>query len=146
VSGFEFSETMSGSYRLADSQDEERPLSFSVRARSRSWLRFLRDPVMDIEGEVDAEGLADHKHLRGTLGLYLVKDGTLSYAFAFRDNGGRRCAFEGKKRVSLGSLPESMTVLPGRLLREGAPIAEAHLRFDLRGDLVDFVRSFRPVL
>lgn len=144
MSGFEFRETMTGSYRLAaDSID--RPMSFTVRARSPRWLAFVRRPEVEIEGEVDAEGFADHRHLRGTLGMDPLRTRTLPYAFSFTANDGRPYRFVGTKSISLAHLTESMTVLPGAILDEhGAEVGRALLRFDLSRDLVTFLRSFQP--
>lgn len=144
--GLEFRETMAGSYHLASAPAEELPMSFTIRARSRGLGGFLRRPVTEIEGEVDAEGLADHRYLRGSLELDVLRTGTLVYDFRFTANDGRRCAFEGKKTLRPSDLLESMTVLPGRIVVEGGEeIGEALLRFDLRSDLLRFLRSFRLV-
>jgi hypothetical protein len=142
---FEFRETMAGSFHLAATPSDERPMSFTIRARSGRLRDFLRNPEVEIEGEVDAEGFADHRRLEGRLGLYLVRAGTLPYAFHFTANDGRRCSFVGKKTVVLRDLVESMTVLPGAILGEGGEtLGEALLRFDVRSDLLRFLRSFRP--
>lgn len=144
MSGFRFQETMAGSYRLhADVVD--RPMSFTVRARSARMRSFLRRPEVAIEGELDAEGFADRRPLRGTLGMDPLRTGILPYAFEFTANDGRRYAFEGKKTLSLLHLAESMTVLPGALRDDqGLEVGRALLRFDLRRDLVRFLLSFRP--
>jgi hypothetical protein len=143
--GFEFCETMVGSYHLADAPSDERPMSFTIRARSRGLLDFFLRPEVEIEGEIDAEGFADHRYLSGRLGLDVLRTRTLPYAFSFTANDGRRCAFEGHKTVRADDLVESMTVLPGALLAEGgAVLGQALLRFDLRSDLLRFLRSFRP--
>ncbi len=164
---FEFRETMAGSFQLlrelgpADAPSdrasgsrsgssarlgEDRPMSFTIRARAAatSWLGFLRHPEMEIEGEIDAEGFADHKHLRGSLGLDVLRTRTLPYAFRFTANDGATYSFEGMKTVSTTELAESMTVLPGSIKDEGgAEVGRALLRFDLRSDLLKFLRSFR---
>jgi hypothetical protein len=144
MNGFEFRETMAGSYHLVERPGDERPMSFTIRARSGGLLRFLRRPEVEIEGEIDAQGLADHRYLRGTLGLDVVRTGELPYAFRFTGNDGAAYVFEGKKTVSARELAESMTVLPGAIKDErGVEIARALLRFDLRSDLAKFLRSFR---
>lgn len=141
--GFEFHETMIGSFRLrGDARD--RPMSFTLRCRSPRWTAFLRRPEVEIEGEVDAEGFADHRHLRGTMGLDAIRTRTLPYAFRFTANDGAAYAFAGKKTLHLTRMVESMTVLPGAIVdAAGAPVGEALLRFDLRSDLARFLRSFR---
>jgi hypothetical protein len=144
VSAFEFRETMAGSFHLLSDPDDERPMSFTVRARSRPLLSFLRRPEVEIEGEVDAEGFADHRHLRGTLGLDVLRTKTLPYAFRFTANDGAIYSFIGKKTISPRELALSMTVLPGSIVDEGGrEVGQALLRFDLRSDLGRFLRSFR---
>ncbi|MCK6587702.1 MAG: hypothetical protein HUU21_18215 [Polyangiaceae bacterium] len=144
MTGFEFRETMSGSFHLLSAPEDERPMSFTIRARARSMLSFLRRPEVEIDGEVDAEGFADHRRLSGTLGLDVVRTGTLPYSFRFTTNDGKPCVFEGKKTLSARELAHSMTVLPGSLLDEtGTEIGRALLRFDLRSDLMKFLSSFR---
>jgi hypothetical protein len=104
---------------------------------------------MEIEGEVDAEGFADHRHLRGTLGMDLLRTGTLPYAFRFQANDGAAYVFEGKKTVraglfALAELAEAMTVLPGSIRdAAGVEVGRALLRFDIRSDLIKFLGSFR---
>lgn len=143
MAGFEFHETMAGSFRLLD-ESHDRPMSFTIRARSSTWASFLRQPEVDIEGEIDAEGFADHRYLRGTLGMDPLRTGVLPYAFRFAANDGAEHAFAGRKTLHAGRLVESMTVLPGAILDAGGKrVAEALLRFDARTDLGRFLRSFK---
>jgi hypothetical protein len=143
VSAFEFAETMAGSFRLVDAPADERAMSFTIRARSRSFLSFLRNPEVEIEGEIDAEGFADHEHLRGTLEMDMLFKRRLSYAFTFAGNDGKPYAFAGEKIIK-PPFAEAMTVLPGAIRdAAGRTIAEALLRFDLRSDLGRFLKSFR---
>ncbi len=143
MAGFEFYETMAGSFRLLGEPRDQR-MSFTVRARSFTWASFLRQPEVDIEGEVDAEGFADHRHLRGTLGMDPLRTRTLPYAFRFAGNDGSPYAFAGKKTLHPGRFMESMTLLPGAIFDAGGKsVAEALLRFDVRSDLGRFLRSFR---
>jgi hypothetical protein len=143
MSGFEFYETMIGSFRMRG-EERDRPMSFTVRARSPRWRSFLRKREVEIEGEVDAEGFADHRHLRGTLGMDAVVTRTLPYAFRFTANDGASYAFVGKKTLVATRMLESMTVLPGAILdAAGREVGEALLRFDVRSDLAKFLKSFK---
>ena len=148
MKAIEFRETMTGSYHLATRPREERPMTFTIRARSQGGLRaLLKGPEAEIEGEVDAEGFADHRYLKGLMNLDVLRTGKLRYSFQFDDNGGQHCAFAGEKTVRLDDLVETMTVLPGKLLGEGGDeIGQALLRFDLRGELLRFLRSFKVVV
>lgn len=146
MSAFQFVETMSGSYHLLADPLDERPMSFTIRARSKSLGRFLGKRVVEIEGEVDAEAFADHRPLHGTLELDVVLTRRLPYDFRFTANDGRRYRFSGTKVVSGWKLAESMTVLPGAILdEEDREIGRAELRFDLRKDIWKFLRSWRRV-
>ncbi|MBK9262441.1 MAG: hypothetical protein IPM54_21885 [Polyangiaceae bacterium] len=144
MSGFEFWETMAGAYHFVDKPDEERPMSFTIHAKSPPLLRFLRRPEVDIEGEVFAPGLASHRHVRGTLGMDVLRTGKLPYWFRFVGDDDKRYVFQGQKDVSPLALLETMTALPGSIIDEnGAEVAVALLRFDARSDLLTFLRSFR---
>ncbi len=144
MSGFEFRETMSGTFRLLGDDERERPMTFTIRARALSMAAFLKKPSVDIEGEVDASGFADHRHLRGTLGMDILRTGELPYEFQFKGNDGQSYTFSGKKTISAADLVSSMTVLPGALYdQDGRQIGTALLRFDLLRDLVKFLLGFR---
>lgn len=144
MSGFEFRETMSGTFRLLGADERERPMTFTIRARALSMAAFLKKPSVDIEGEVDASGFADHRHLRGTLGMDILRTGELPYEFQFKGNDGQSYTFSGKKTISAADLVSSMTVLPGALYdQDGRQIGTALLRFDLLRDLVKFLLGFR---
>jgi hypothetical protein len=130
-----------------DNPHESLPISFTIRAKSQPLLRFLRRPEVEIEGEIDAPGLANHRYLRGTLGMDLLRTGTLPYAFRFTGENDKPYLFEGQKDVTVRAFVESMTVLPGAIKDDdGVEIARALLRFDARSDLFKFLRSFRRSL
>jgi hypothetical protein len=142
--GITFHETMAGSYHLLAAPDRARSITFTIGARSRRLLDFLRNPLTEIEGEIDAEGLARHRLVRGTLELDLLRKRKIVYRFDFRGDDGESYAFSGEKDLRKGPFLEAMTVLPGAILDAGgATVGEALLRFDLRSDLLGFVKNFR---
>ena len=144
--GFEFRETMSGSYHLDDAPDRERAMSFTIRARVFSLARFLRDHLANIEGEVDLEGFADHRAMRGTLEIDPLLGKKLVYTFAFEADDGRKCRFVGRKSVDFTHLLDTMTTLPGEIVDDaGNTLGSARLRFDARSDLGKWLKSFRRV-
>jgi len=120
-------------------------MSFTASARVHDVTRFMRDHVAEIEGEVDLEGFADHRALRGTMEIDPLLGRRIGYAFTFESNEGRRCRFQGEKTVEFLRFLDTMTTLPGEIVDEkGDRLGEAKLRFDARSDLVKFMRSFRP--
>jgi choline dehydrogenase-like flavoprotein len=142
--GFEFHETMSGSYVLEDEPDERRHLSFTMRAHAPSLLRFLGRREVTIEGTVSAEGLATDRPFSGTMGLDVLVTGRLPYAFDFVADDGARYRFAGQKIVRATRLRQTMTTLPAALFDDdNRLVARAELFFDLSGDLGRFLRSWR---
>jgi choline dehydrogenase-like flavoprotein len=137
-----FEETMSGTMRGAEGA--AKPLSFSLRARSRGLVDFARTREVTITGELMAEGFGTRCPLQGTLGMDVLRTGRLPYDFTFTADDGRTLRFVGEKRVKLRSLLRSMTWLPGRVVdATGAELASAEVTFDLGRDLATFLRSFR---
>ena len=142
--GFTFRETMRGTYHLLESPLVERGIEFTVRAKVDGMRRFLRDRTARIEGVVDVEGFATKRPLRGSLGLMLLDQRRLPYDFMFRGDDDREYRFHGQKDVTLIALADTMSTLPAsRYDAAGNEIGRAVLRFDIRGDLGAFLKSWR---
>ncbi|MDW8362161.1 MAG: hypothetical protein RMK74_07160 [Myxococcales bacterium] len=139
----EFRETMRGSYHLNRAPGQERPIALHVRARTAPLSRFLFDPVAEIDGEIDAPGLASHRPMRGSLEIDPLRRRRIGYDVRFEDDEGRPCRLYGAKELELMRLHSTLTTLPASLWREDEPIGRALLRFDLRADLGALLRSIR---
>ena len=84
--------------------------------------------------------------LHGTLCLDLFRGRILVYQFSFEGNDGEPYTFTGRKTLSEGSIVQAMTLLPGGIYdASGQTVGRALLRFDVRGDLVKFLRSYSLV-
>lgn len=139
-----FEETMSGTMRAARAPAARRPISFSLRARSRGLLDFLRTREVEITGELMAEGFGARCPLSGTLGMDVLLTRRIPYDFTFTAEDGDTYRLVGEKRIDLAALGRSMTRLPARILdARGQEVASAEVRFDLDRDLWSFLRSFR---
>ncbi len=141
--GFEFRETLTGSYHTLASPGEEHPLSIAVQAQVHDVLRFALDQTLALVGEVDAHGFADHRPLRGTLELAPVRAKIL-WDFRFQTNDARDARFHGEVDIDLLRPTLTLTQLPGSLFVGETEVARAVLRFDLRGDLLRLLTSVRP--
>lgn len=142
--GFQFRETMAGTFHMLAAPLDERAISFTIGARVEGLRRFLKDKIANIEGEVHAEGFADRRPLRGTLALKLLDERRLTYDFTFTGNDDLAYRLRGQKDVTLLALADSMTVLPASLYdADGHEIGRATLRFDVRGDLLKFLKSWK---
>ncbi|MEO8878200.1 MAG: hypothetical protein ABI461_21585 [Polyangiaceae bacterium] len=142
--GFFFRETMRGNYYLLDSPLEERALELTLKVETRKLRQFLRDRTCTISGEVIAEGITKGAKLEGTLAF---RERRLPYDFTFKGDNGKTYRFRGQKDWSWFAPAESVSTLPASLLDEtGAEVGRSVVRFDLRGDTAEFLKSFRPQL
>jgi hypothetical protein len=139
-----FRERMSGSYWRLDAPTDERAIALSYEANTRDLGEFVRTRTWLLAGTIDAEGLASQREVKGTLGFHLIDERRIPYRFAFRGDDGRRYELSGQKEWSGFAPVESMTLLPATLLDEyGEELARATLRFDLRADFGEWLKSFR---
>jgi hypothetical protein len=138
-----FAETMDGSWQPGAGADRQR-LRFEVTADSASLLGLLRTGELALHGVLDAAGLASARPCAGTLELRpLSSPHALRYRLGFAGDDGHGYQFVGEKRLALHQLVDAMTTLPGRLLDErGDEVGRCLLRFDLRRQLLPFLRSF----
>ena len=139
-----FRERMSGSYWLLDAPTEERALTLSFEAHATEVGDFLRTRTWTLAGTIDAEGLAQGREVEGTLRFALIQERRIPYRFAFRGDDGCRYELCGQKEWTGLAPVTSLTLLPATLVDDrGGEVARATLRFDLRADVVDWVKSFR---
>ena len=141
--GIELTETLSGSYYAIASPGDEHPMSVSVRVSVRDFAKLLLQPTAEISGEVVAEGLADHRAIRGTLQLDPIVRQKLIYDFTFTNDAGQECRFHGEKDLEATRPIATITTLPGSILVEDREHARAVLRWEVREELVRFVKSLR---
>jgi hypothetical protein len=144
--GFQFTEVMAGTFRRTDGGDGgEHPIKFTGTARAKSLFRHLADRKADLEGHIDAEGLATHQPLHGHIVLDPLIGKVIRYDFTFPGDAGKTYRFAGQKDVAFSSPVGSMTTLPGEITDQGtgAQIATCDLRFDMN-KFHKLLGSFRP--
>jgi hypothetical protein len=144
MAGFEVTEALVGRLRLVR-DDVERPITVTLRGCTGPLGRFVRRPVLTIDGVVDAPGFADQQRLTGSIDARgVVAARRLVYAFTFHGDDGHAYAFAGEKAFVGREIVASFTLLVGAIRDAGgARAGEALLRFDLRSDLGRFAKSFR---
>ena len=136
----EFSETMTGTYRLYDAGVDDRPFEFSIRVVQQPGRIEQTGPI---EGTVTLEGFADRKPLIGTLQIAPLTRRALVYNFEFATNDGEKVRFEGMKNLSAFRPIRSMTSLAGTLYKEYRPIGAAQATFNIRREFPRLLASLR---
>ncbi len=144
MAGFGFRETMRGSWTRCDGGRGGGRFEFTVAARSGPLGAFRRSHLATIDGTVDADGLASHRPLTGTMELRPLLGRVIRYRFEFTGDDGQPYGFDGQKDIRWLDPLRTWTELPGQLTDGGGlVIGTALTRFDLRGDSLSFARSFR---
>ena len=142
--GFQFEETMAGTYTLEGAADAPRRMTFKTRVTAPDALRHLKDGMAELSGTVDMDGFADEAPLKGTIEISPLRKRLIRYEFSFVADDGRPYRFEGQKDLRLTDLIGTWTNLPASLYDQaGKAIGQARVKFDLRSDLLPMLVSFR---
>jgi len=142
--GFEFSETMSGTYTRAARPDQTGHIRFSGRARARDLRRHLKDGLVTFHGTLDMEGFADDVPFAGTVEIQILSKRLIRYDLSFVGNDGQPYRLVGQKDIRFGDFVTTMTHLQGTIGdAAGHEIARVTLRFDVQADLLPFLVSWK---
>ncbi|MEZ4399635.1 MAG: hypothetical protein R3B06_06435 [Kofleriaceae bacterium] len=140
--GFGFAETMQGTWHRADDGEVGR-FAFTVKVSSGPLAGFQRTRLATMSGTVDVAGLATRQPLAGTMELRPWLGRRIRYRFEFTGDDGERYGFDGQKDIRWLDARRTWTELPGEITDAGGRlVGTAKARFDLRADMVAFVRSF----
>ena len=142
--GFGFDETMSGTWTR---DGVERPFAFTVNVRSGPLGEFRKNnQVAEMEGTIDAGGLATRQPLHGTLLMQPFLGRVIRYEFEFTGDDGKHYTFAGQKDIRWLAPLRTLTELPGEVRDEdGKLVGKAMTRFDMKNDGWTFIRSWKPV-
>ena len=140
--GFQFKETMQGTWRKNGTSDDK-PIVFTVTAKADSLWNHLFDKRTKLDGTLRAEGLASDAIVRGELTLDPLGKRIIRYDLEFTADDKRSYRLRGQKDVRFLDLQHSMTTLPATIYDEReSPVGSAMLTFDKR-DLPSFLASWR---
>jgi hypothetical protein len=141
--GFSFQEKMQGVV-VREGERFDRPFRFEFDVRAPSVLGFATTAVGAMEGTVRIDGLAKDVPASGHIELSPVHRNTIRYVFEFTADDGKKYRFDGSKKTTVRRHLVGWTTLPGKVYdTDGNVWGEAVLRFSLRDDLRDLLRSFR---
>lgn len=143
MAGFQFTESLHGTFRY---EGEERSIGFQVTARANSVWQFLHDRRAELEGTIDAQGLAEQAPLRGTLVIDPLVGRVIRYDVAFDGLNDRSYHLIGQKDINPTHPVESLTTLPVEISEIGGNLRMRGLMHFQAKDLPAFLASFRAVL
>ena len=144
LGGFQFQETMSGTYTLTGAADAPRRVALKTQVTAPDAVRHLRDGMAELSGTLEMEGFADDVPLAGTIEISPLRKRLIRYEFSFVGNDGRPYRFAGQKDIRFLDLIGSLTNLPAALFDQaGKEIGQARVKFDLLSDLLPMLVSFR---
>jgi hypothetical protein len=144
--GFEFAETMAGSIEWDDQPGVKHPFRFEVRAHAASARAHVADGRAQLHGVVYAPPRANAADADGTITIRPFGERIIRYELSFLADDGKRYELVGQKDIRWTSPIRTFTTLPAEILDEqGRHVATCLTRFDLRGDGLGFLRSFRRV-
>ena len=143
--GFEFSETMAGTFELDAKPGEKHPLRFEIQIHADSTREHLKTGRAHITGVVHAPPLADSADADGTIIIRPLGQRIIRYELSFQGDDGHRYELVGQKDIQLRRLLHTWTTLPMEILDEQHKrVATCLTRFDYQKDWWSFLRSFRP--
>jgi hypothetical protein len=138
--GTVFSETMTGSVRLAG-ESEPRAVRLDLTVRTDGVLLPHRSTEGRATGRIRIADWADDPHVQGELEISPLARHRIRYRLDFTAQG--RYTLDGWKSVSLLRPVTSLTVLPFTLLVDGVEAGQGTLRFPATTGLLPFLASFR---
>ncbi|HEY4179470.1 MAG TPA: hypothetical protein VGM90_21650 [Kofleriaceae bacterium] len=142
--GFEFSETMEGTVEWTSTPGVKHPFKFEITAHAASTREHLRDGMVDVRGVITAPPLAESAECSGTMTIRPIGQKIIRYELAFVGDNGTRYEVVGQKDIKYRSLMHSWTHLPLDVLDDQhRRVGVAATRFDVRRDMIGFLRSFQ---
>ncbi len=143
--GFEFAETMAGTFEMDASPGIKHPLRFDIQVHADSTRDHMKTGRARITGVVQAPPLAESADAEGTIVIRPLGQRIIRYELSFLADNGKRYELVGQKDIQLRRLLHSWTHLPMEILDEDhRRVASCMTRFDYRKDWWSFLRSFRP--
>lgn len=143
--GFEFSETMAGTFELDAAPGTQHPLRFEIQVHAESTREHLKTGRARITGTIHAPPLATSADADGTIIIRPLGQRIIRYELSFVGDDGKQYELVGQKDIQLRRLLHTWTTLPMEILdEEHKRVATCLTRFDYQKDWWSFLRSFRP--
>jgi len=143
--GFEFAETMAGTFELDAPPGVRHPFRFEVAAHADSLRKHLGDGKAELTGTIYAPPIAEGAHATGVITIRPIGQRIIRYELAFVGDDGKGYEMIGQKDIRWTSPLRTFTELPAEILDEDhRRVATCKTTFDLKNHWWSFLRSFRP--
>jgi hypothetical protein len=143
--GFQFAETMAGTFELDAQPGVQHPFRFEVSAHADSVRKHFKDGKAELRGVVHAAPIAAAADAEGTITIRPIGQRIIRYELAFLGDDGKPYEMIGQKDISWRAPLRTFTELPAEILdEEHRRVATCRTSFDVKNDLWSFLRSFKP--
>jgi hypothetical protein len=143
--GLEYTEAFTGTLYYLEKPEVEIPIQVKFTVHARSLRAFLSQRAVALRGAIYSPSFGeDEASLTGTVG-FKISARRVPYEFWFQSQTMGRLRFLGEKDIHLVWPRESIELLTASLFNElGVELGRARLRFDLRREAWNTLRSLRP--
>ena len=143
--GFEFAETMAGTFEMDAAPGVRHPLKFEVTGHAESFRNHLTDGKATLFGTIYAPPIAEGAPASGVITIRPVGQRIIRYELAFVGDDGESYQLLGQKDIRWTAPVRSFSKLPAEILDTNhRRVATCQVAFDYR-DLWSFLRSFRSI-
>lgn len=144
--GFQFAETMSGTVEWDAAPGVRHPLKFEITAAAESLRDHLQNGLVVVHGVISAPPRAASADVEGLMIIRPLGQRIIRYELQFHGDDGKGYELVGQKDIRWLHPLRTWTQLPAEILDEAhRRVARCQTSFDLRGDGLRFLRSFRPI-
>jgi hypothetical protein len=143
--GFQFAETMTGTFELDAAPGVQHPFKFEVTVHAESTRKHLADGKAQVRGMVYAAPIAAAADFEGVMTIRPLGQRIIRYEMSFVGDDGKPYEMVGQKDIDWRAPLRTFTTLPAEILDEDhRRVATCKTLFDAKNDLWSFLRSFRP--
>jgi hypothetical protein len=143
--GFQFAETMAGTFELDATPGVQHPFKFEVTVHAESTRKHFTDGKAQVRGVVYAAPIAATTEIEGVMTIRPLGQRIIRYELSFVGDDGKTYELVGQKDIDWRAPLRTFTTLPAEILDEDhRRVATCKTLFDAKNDLWSFLRSFRP--
>jgi hypothetical protein len=146
ILGLEYTERYEGTFYFLNAPATEYAMRALFRVRARAWRNLVRQRSVELGGALWAGEMCEDAQVSGTVG-FKISTRRIPYEFWFfanRSGTAEKLRFLGEKDIHVVWPKDSAELLVASIFDEsGAEIARARLRYRLKSEIWNTVKSMR---